>query len=134
MKEYKLKNGFTVIHEKRQTDSVTLLIMVKTGSINEDKSNYGVSHFTEHMLFEGTKKRPNSLIISNEIESLGTTKVAPDRAGLGIAAKGCTHHLAGDLDCVGGLKDHDHYRAAGDVLQEAVEKRLAFVDGVMAVG
>ena len=71
MKTYKLKNGLTVVYERKQTNSVTVEITVKTGSNNESEKIFGISHFIEHMLFEGTKKRPNSKIISNEIEKLG---------------------------------------------------------------
>ncbi|MBU0627837.1 MAG: insulinase family protein [Nanoarchaeota archaeon] len=66
-----LKNGFTVVLEKKPTETVTIQASVKTGSNNEDKRINGISHFIEHMLFEGTCKRPNSHIIANEIESLG---------------------------------------------------------------
>src|SRR3989338_149874 len=45
--------------------------MVKAGSNYENKSILRISHFLEHMLFEGTKKRPDSMIIANEIEKYG---------------------------------------------------------------
>lgn len=71
MKEYQLPNGLKVIIEKRPTATIAIEISVHVGSNNEDKSNYGVTHFIEHLLFEGTTKRPNSMLISNEIEKLG---------------------------------------------------------------
>jgi len=71
MKKLTLKNNLTVILEKKQTETVTIQATVKVGSNNETDKISGISHFIEHMLFEGTKKRPTSLIISNEIESLG---------------------------------------------------------------
>jgi len=71
MKKLKLKNGLTVILEKKPVETITTQATVKTGSNNENKKINGISHFIEHMLFEGTKKRANSRIISNEIESLG---------------------------------------------------------------
>jgi len=71
MKKLKLKNGLTLIIEKKPTETITLHAAVKVGSNNENEKINGISHFIEHMLFEGTKKRPNSRIISNEIESLG---------------------------------------------------------------
>ncbi|MBW2989270.1 insulinase family protein [Candidatus Woesearchaeota archaeon] len=71
MKKIRLKNKLTVILEKKPTDTVTVQATVKVGSNDENKKTSGISHFIEHMLFEGTKKRPDSRIISNEIESIG---------------------------------------------------------------
>jgi predicted Zn-dependent peptidase len=51
--------------------TATALIMFKTGSRYENKRNNGLSHFLEHMFFKGTVKRPNTLAISSELDSLG---------------------------------------------------------------
>jgi len=66
----RLTNGLTVIIEQRPTKSVTIEVMVKTGSNNETLTQQGISHFVEHMLFEGTKKR-TARQIANEIEKKG---------------------------------------------------------------
>jgi len=71
MKKMILKNGLKIIVDKRKTDTVTIQATVQTGSNNESKGIRGISHFIEHMVFEGTKKRKEANIISNEIESLG---------------------------------------------------------------
>lgn len=71
MKKYTLGNGLVILHEKRPTKSVAIEITVKVGSNNEPKKINGISHFIEHMLFEGTKKRKTSKAISSEIEKLG---------------------------------------------------------------
>ncbi|MBD3164932.1 hypothetical protein GF323_07070 [Candidatus Woesearchaeota archaeon] len=71
MARYFLRNGLTVIEEKKHSDTVTIEASVKSGSNYEKKGIRGVSHFIEHMVFEGTKNRKNSREISNEIESLG---------------------------------------------------------------
>ena len=71
MKKYKLKNGTTIIFEKNRSKSVAIEVMFKVGSNNENKEISGISHFLEHMLFEGTKKRKNSREIANEIEKYG---------------------------------------------------------------
>ena len=71
MKKYKLGNGITLIHEKKPTNSVAVQVMFKVGSNNETKNVAGISHFLEHMLFEGTKKRKDSREIANEIEKYG---------------------------------------------------------------
>ena len=66
-----MSNGITIVHKKIPSKSVSVEIMVKTGSNYEPLDVAGISHFIEHMLFEGTKKRPNSRLITNEIEKLG---------------------------------------------------------------
>lgn len=55
----KLPNGQTVVvYEIRNNPLVTIDTWVKTGSINEDDKNNGVSHFLEHLFFKGTKAHP----------------------------------------------------------------------------
>ena len=71
MEKYRLGNGITVLFQKNSSKSVALEVMVKAGSNYENKDILGISHFLEHMLFEGTKKRPDSTIIANEIEKYG---------------------------------------------------------------
>jgi len=53
------------------TKTVTVLVMVATGSRFENKENSGISHFLEHMFFKGTKKRPTTLKISSELDRVG---------------------------------------------------------------
>ncbi|MBN2458615.1 insulinase family protein [Candidatus Woesearchaeota archaeon] len=71
MRQFILDNGMKVCLEKMPTKSVAVELCVKTGSVNEKKGLSGISHFIEHMLFNGTKKRPDAKLISNEIEKLG---------------------------------------------------------------
>ena len=71
MEKFRLKNGLTVIFQKNSSDSVAIEAMFKVGSNYEKPDILGISHFLEHMLFEGTKKRPDSVIIANEIEKYG---------------------------------------------------------------
>ena len=53
------------------TKTATILVMVRTGSKYENKNNNGISHFLEHMFFKGTEKRPDTLAISSELDSVG---------------------------------------------------------------
>src|SRR3989338_6634527 len=71
MKKYTIKNGITLIFEKTSSKSVAVEIMFKVGSNFESLKVAGISHFLEHMLFEGTKKRKTSREIANEIEKYG---------------------------------------------------------------
>jgi predicted Zn-dependent peptidase len=53
------------------TKAVTVLVLVPVGSRYETKRLNGVSHFVEHLMFKGTKKRPTTLDISRELDAVG---------------------------------------------------------------
>ena len=68
----KLKNGINLIKVPvLGSKAVTVMAMFPVGSRYEDKKLSGASHFVEHMLFKGTKKRPTHLEISRELDALG---------------------------------------------------------------
>ena len=71
MEKHTLENGITIIFEKNSSKSVAIEVMFKVGSNFESAKMAGISHFLEHMLFEGTKKRKDSREIANEIEKYG---------------------------------------------------------------
>ena len=71
MEKYRLGNGITLIFDKNSSKSVAVEVMLKVGSNYEAKKLAGMSHFLEHMLFEGTKNRKDSREIANEIERYG---------------------------------------------------------------
>jgi len=66
----KLKNGVTVLFEKRDVPVVSVIFAVKNGGNNEFLEEKGISHFIEHMLYKGTKKR-SALQIASDIEKNG---------------------------------------------------------------
>lgn len=55
----------------RNTETITILLLIKTGSKNETDKTRGISHFLEHMFFKGTKKRPTTLDISKKLDAVG---------------------------------------------------------------
>ena len=65
-----LKNGMTVLLEKRDVPVVSIAFAVRCGGINESASEKGISHFIEHMLYKGTKTR-TAKQISEEVEKNG---------------------------------------------------------------
>lgn len=70
-KKSTLDNGITVVTERiPHVRSVSLGIWVKVGSRHEGDFEKGISHFIEHMLFKGTKKR-SAKDIAIEIDSIG---------------------------------------------------------------
>lgn len=67
----KLENGVSIVMEQMEwVRSISLGIFIKNGSINEDETTNGISHFIEHMLFKGTKTR-TSKQIAEEMDKIG---------------------------------------------------------------
>ncbi|MDZ7766777.1 MAG: pitrilysin family protein [Melioribacteraceae bacterium] len=95
MQNYKVTttpNGIRVISENLPyVKSFSLGFWFDVGSRDEDEATNGISHFIEHMLFKGTKKR-DAAQIADEIESLGgylnafTSKEQTCYYGRGLAA------------------------------------------------
>lgn len=52
---YERENGHKIVLAHKEGDMVNVSSWVKTGSINEDSHNNGISHFLEHLMFKGTK-------------------------------------------------------------------------------
>ncbi|MFA7365086.1 MAG: pitrilysin family protein [Patescibacteria group bacterium] len=72
LKKIVLSNGLPVFLIKMpRVKSTTILVMFRTGSRYENRKNSGLSHFLEHMFFKGTTKRPSTLKISGELDSIG---------------------------------------------------------------
>jgi predicted Zn-dependent peptidase len=69
---HKYDNGLRlVVVPMKSTQTATVLVLVGTGSRYETKDINGISHFLEHMMFKGTAKRPNTLDIARELDSIG---------------------------------------------------------------
>jgi len=67
-----LKNGLKVILMRIPTlSSVTLAIAIRSGPHFECKEVNGVSHFLEHIIFRGSKKRKSKAMLYEPIESCG---------------------------------------------------------------
>ena len=53
---YEQENGHKIVLAHKDGDMVNVSSWVKTGSINENDKNNGISHFLEHLMFKGTHK------------------------------------------------------------------------------
>lgn len=97
-----LKNGLRLITVPlKNTNSVTVLILVGTGSKYETKEINGISHFLEHMFFKGTKKRPNTLKIAETLDMVGGEYNAfTSKEVTGFWAKVDNKHLPLALDWI----------------------------------
>lgn len=73
----KLKNGVRVMTIPMPgVESVTALLMCKTGSRNETVSQAGISHVLEHMVFKGTTKYPSPMSIAGAVDGIGAEQNA----------------------------------------------------------
>jgi predicted Zn-dependent peptidase len=97
-----LPNGLRIITiPMKDTPTVTVLVMVEAGSKYETKDISGLSHFLEHMCFKGTVKRPSALIISRELDSIGSHYNAfTSEEYTGYYAKAASKHAMKILDVV----------------------------------
>lgn len=69
-KDTVLENGLRVVTIKRNTSIASVQLGIKVGALYEEDHERGISHFIEHMLFKGTKKRNNENL-NSALEFLG---------------------------------------------------------------
>lgn len=66
-----LENGVRIISQRSEhLQSVSMGIWIGAGSRDEDAALSGISHFIEHMVFKGTKRR-SGVRIAKEFDSIG---------------------------------------------------------------
>lgn len=65
-----LSNGIKLVHKKVLSDVAHLGVIISAGSRDEENDEHGIAHFTEHMLFKGTKRRKAYHVLSR-IEDIG---------------------------------------------------------------
>lgn len=97
-----LQNGLRVITvPMKDNPTVTVLVLVETGSKYETKKLNGISHFLEHMCFKGTIKRPKAIDISKELDALGSQYNAfTAQEYTGYYAKSSAKHFVKIFDVV----------------------------------
>jgi predicted Zn-dependent peptidase len=67
-----LDNGLRVLTaDLPHAQSVTVAIMLAAGSRYETRESGGIAHFSEHMFFKGTERRPTARDIAGEIDAIG---------------------------------------------------------------
>jgi predicted Zn-dependent peptidase len=101
-KKHTLKNGLRMITAPMQdTQTATVVVMVGVGSRYEKESEAGLSHFIEHMFFKGTKKRPTTLDISEELDAIGGEFNAfTSKDATAYFAKADSKHIEKALDVI----------------------------------
>ena len=91
--------------------TVTVLIVVKTGSAYETKELNGISHVLEHMMFKGTKQRPTTLKIAEELDTIGGEYNAfTSKEWTGYYAKADASHRVKILDIISDIFLNSQFR------------------------
>ncbi|MFA5158320.1 MAG: pitrilysin family protein [Patescibacteria group bacterium] len=68
----KLKNNATLLTlPSRETKIASVLISFRVGSRYEPADKIGISHFLEHLMFDGTEKRPTARDVARDADQLG---------------------------------------------------------------
>lgn len=106
-------------------ESVTTAIWVKVGSRFEEKRINGISHFLEHMVFKGSKKRPSARSISSIVDSIGGEfNAATSKDWTNFYIKSRVENLATAMDVLSDmvlnplLKPEEIEREKGTIIQE----------------
>jgi predicted Zn-dependent peptidase len=109
-----LKNGLrAILIPFAGTETATVLVMVKVGSRYETPGLSGASHFIEHMMFKGTKRRPTTLDISKELDSVGASYNAfTGKNYTGYFAKVPAEHFSLAVDLLHDMIFHSKYAPA----------------------
>jgi len=104
-----LNNGIRMIMEEMpQVQSIAIGIYVRTGAIDENKKNAGISHFVEHMMFKGTGSR-SAREIAADIDRIGGQINA-------FTGKEATCYYVKSV--------YSNYKKAADVLVDMLEDSL----------
>lgn len=71
--DYSIKQiaGIPVLFAPTDGNSTTIQILVKAGSIYENRENNGISHFLEHMFFKGGKKYTTPHDVAAYVDTFG---------------------------------------------------------------
>ncbi len=69
-----LPNGLRIVTTPiPTTQAASVNLFVGVGSRSEPQRLNGITHFLEHMVFKGTERRPDAVMIAQEIEGAGGT-------------------------------------------------------------
>lgn len=72
LKKTNLRSGLRVLtFPQENSESLTALVLVGTGSKNETREQNGISHFLEHMFFKGTTKKPTPIAVAEVLDRVG---------------------------------------------------------------
>jgi predicted Zn-dependent peptidase len=127
----RLPNGVTLLSAPMPSRNVGVMLIVRAGSRDETRETAGLAHFLEHLFFKGTQRRPSSMEISREVDSLGAvTNAYTDTEEVAYYAEGPAASLDQLADIVTDMLSHPLFvaeeveRERNVVLQELAARLL----------
>lgn len=110
----RLSNDIPVIVvPQKGAESMTLFVFCRVGSRYEHAAINGASHFIEHLMFKGTKRRPNTQTISRTLDQYGAEYNAmTGKDFTGYYVKMDAAHTPLAIDLLHDMLFHSHYRAS----------------------
>ena len=109
-----LKNGMRAhLIPFEGTDAATVFVLFKVGSRYEHAAINGAAHYLEHLMFKGTKRRPNTLDISRALDAVGADYNAfTSKSWTGYHVKADAAHLDLAVDLLHDMLFHSKFDKA----------------------
>ena len=99
---HKLSNGVPVILDPMDLETASFRIVFYTGSRDEKPSEYGITHFCEHMFCEGSKHFPNAIARREFLADNGcTSNASTSQSRLVFTGEAVAPGLDILIDCIG---------------------------------
>ena len=125
-------NGLILVSEQMASvRSVSVGIMLRTGSRQERERENGISHFIEHMLFKGTTHR-TAEEIAREADAIGGQLDAfTAKESTGFSVKALDEHLPRAFDILADLVSNPRFDAADiDKERQVIREEIKMVEDV----
>lgn len=121
-----LNNGLRVVlAPMSNVDASTLMVLINVGSRYEKKQINGISHFLEHLVFKGTKSRPEPGQIHKDLDRIGAAHNAfTSKEATGFWVKSAARDFDIGLDIISDIllepvfKSEEIEKERGVILQE----------------
>ena len=119
----KLPSGLQIIRVPMAgVNSVTVLALANTGSRYENRTEQGIAHFFEHIVFKGTKNYPTAQDLASAIDAIGADFNAfTSKEYTGYYVKSASNHLKTSLDVVSDML------LAPKILQEDIDREKGVI-------
>ncbi|MEZ4524090.1 MAG: insulinase family protein [Thermomicrobiales bacterium] len=106
-----LDNGLRIVTSRmNHVHSASISFLFGSGARDEADDQAGIAHFMEHMLFKGTPRRPDPVMITMQIEEVGgIINAATGRESTNYWAKVPAAHLDRAFDVLADVVRHSTF-------------------------
>ena len=125
-----LPNGVRVVTSRMDhVRSASLILYFRVGSRYESDEQAGISHFLEHMVFKGTERRPDPIMLTQEIEGVGgILNAATSRESTNYWVKVPSAHLARAFDVLADMLRHSTFDP-----EELEKERFVIIEEIRGI-